>query len=171
MPEAPTSDPAMISTVLFITKPVAQAARPENEFNSAMTTGMSAPPMDSESTTPRTPATAARTQNSSMLPGSKKTITPRPRLATAENIFKAFMPGKRPCLISRIPPMIRPESITIAARTCPWVSTPSVRKPAVRPYHRPVATTTREKPYLMIRCQAWSFHLTARNSASLPKAT
>ena len=44
-PEAPTSEPAMIRMLLSIAKPVAAAANPEYEFSSAMTTGMSAPPM------------------------------------------------------------------------------------------------------------------------------
>ena len=43
-PDAPTREPAMISTLLPKTKPVAAAAKPEQEFNRAMTTGMSAPP-------------------------------------------------------------------------------------------------------------------------------
>ena len=43
-PEAPTSDPLMMRTLLLSTNPVAAAASPEQEFNSAITTGMSAPP-------------------------------------------------------------------------------------------------------------------------------
>ena len=57
-PDAPTSDPAMISTLLSITNPVAAAASPEYEFNRAITTGMSAPPIG---LTSRTPNTEART--------------------------------------------------------------------------------------------------------------
>ena len=51
-PEAPTSEPAMISTLLLSTKPVADAANPDREFKSAITTGMSAPPTDMVSSTP-----------------------------------------------------------------------------------------------------------------------
>ena len=44
-PEAPTRDPAIISILFPNTKPVADAASPEYEFSSAITTGMSAPPI------------------------------------------------------------------------------------------------------------------------------
>ena len=54
MPDDPTSAPAMISTLLWITNPVMAAAMPEYEFSSEMTTGMSAPPMGITSSTPRT---------------------------------------------------------------------------------------------------------------------
>ena len=44
-PEAPTSEPAIISTELPIINPVKAAAIPDNEFNSETTTGISAPPI------------------------------------------------------------------------------------------------------------------------------
>ncbi len=62
MPDAPTSEPAMISTLLFSTKPVAAPARPEYELSSAMTTGMSAPPIGIVSSTPSTDATPTSAQ-------------------------------------------------------------------------------------------------------------
>ena len=45
IPDAPTSEPATISTLLSTAKPAAQAARPEYEFSNEITTGMSAPPI------------------------------------------------------------------------------------------------------------------------------
>ena len=53
VPEAPTSIPATIRTVLSSTKPVAAAARPVNAFRSEITTGMSAPPIGSTKRTPK----------------------------------------------------------------------------------------------------------------------
>ena len=44
-PDAPTSAPPMIRAPLSITKPAMAAAMPVKEFSSAMTTGMSAPPI------------------------------------------------------------------------------------------------------------------------------
>ena len=51
-PDAPSSAPAMISTLLPSAKPVADAARPAYEFSSEITTGMSAPPIGSTISTP-----------------------------------------------------------------------------------------------------------------------
>ena len=51
-PLAPTKQPATTSTVLVITKPAAAAPSPENEFNKAITTGISPPPIG---ITPNTP--------------------------------------------------------------------------------------------------------------------
>tara|TARA_B100001540_G_C15664347_1_gene577086 strand:+ start:681 stop:935 length:255 start_codon:yes stop_codon:yes gene_type:complete len=44
-PEAPTNEPATISTLFPIIKPVNAAAIPEKEFNKETTTGISAPPI------------------------------------------------------------------------------------------------------------------------------
>ena len=65
VPEAPTSAPAMISTLLCSTKPVAAAARPVNEFSSEITTGMSAPPI---AITMSTPSSSASTIASASTP-------------------------------------------------------------------------------------------------------
>ena len=62
-PDAPTSAPPMISTLLLSTKPVAAAARPEAELSSAITTGMSAPPIGRVSRNPRRAAVATSAQN------------------------------------------------------------------------------------------------------------
>ena len=44
-PEAPTNAPAMINPLFIRTNPVAEAATPEYELSSEMTTGISAPPI------------------------------------------------------------------------------------------------------------------------------
>ena len=44
-PAAPTIEPAMINTLLPITKPVNAAAIPDSEFSRLTTTGISAPPI------------------------------------------------------------------------------------------------------------------------------
>src|SRR6266478_6780004 len=44
-PDDPSSAPAMMSSLLLRTNPMAAAERPAYEFNSEMTVGMSAPPM------------------------------------------------------------------------------------------------------------------------------
>ena len=53
-PLAPTREPATMSTLFCITKPAAQAARPERELSSDITTGISPPPMGMTATMPRT---------------------------------------------------------------------------------------------------------------------
>ncbi len=69
IPDAPTRVPAMIRTVLSIINPVADAARPEYEFKSAITTGISAPPIAITSSTPSTAATTTIPQNRYELAG------------------------------------------------------------------------------------------------------
>ncbi len=51
-PDAPSSAPAVMSSLFSMTKPIATADRPAYEFNSEMTVGMSAPPIGSTSRTP-----------------------------------------------------------------------------------------------------------------------
>ena len=53
VPDAPTSAPEMIRTLLSSTKPVSAAASPVNELSSEITTGISAPPIGSTKSTPR----------------------------------------------------------------------------------------------------------------------
>jgi len=52
IPEAPTKQPATISTLLRITNPAAEAAMPEKLLRNEMTPGMSPPPIG---ITPKTP--------------------------------------------------------------------------------------------------------------------
>ena len=56
VPEAPTSAPLTISTFESSSNPVGAAARPVNAFSSEITTGMSAPPIGSTNSTPKTSA-------------------------------------------------------------------------------------------------------------------
>jgi hypothetical protein len=111
-PDAPTRDPAIISTVLLMTKPVAAAAKPEYEFKRAITTGMSAPPIDSVRSTPKTPDSPTRSQYKAMLSGSRTTITPSTNAATAALHFRASMPGNRSFLTSNTPPIMIPVTAT-----------------------------------------------------------
>ena len=60
VPDAPTSAPETISRSLCSTKPEAAAAMPVNELSSEMTTGMSAPPIGSTKSTPRSSASDSR---------------------------------------------------------------------------------------------------------------
>src|SRR5476651_2410188 len=57
-PDAPSSAPQMMRMLLPRAKPVADAASPQYEFNSATTTGMSAPPMGITINTPSSAAMA-----------------------------------------------------------------------------------------------------------------
>ena len=80
-PLAPTSEPAMISSELSSTNPAATAAIPDSEFSSAITTGMSAPPMGDTTSTPSTAPTATSNQSHSVLPAS--TTIPIPKVPAA----------------------------------------------------------------------------------------
>ncbi len=62
IPEAPTSEPAIISMLLLSTNPVAAAASPEYELRREITTGMSAPPIGIVARTPSTEPKTARVQ-------------------------------------------------------------------------------------------------------------
>ena len=64
VPDAPTSMPPTISTLFSSSKPVAAAARPVNAFSSEITTGMSAPPIGSTNSTPKSADAAIKTQSS-----------------------------------------------------------------------------------------------------------
>ena len=52
-PAAPTIEPAMISTLFPMTKPVNAAAIPESELRRLTTTGISAPPIGITNSIPR----------------------------------------------------------------------------------------------------------------------
>src|ERR1700761_5265104 len=69
VPDAPTSAPLMISTLLPSTKPVDAAAKPVNELSSEITTGMSAPPIGSTNSTPSSSAQPSAIQNHSSTGG------------------------------------------------------------------------------------------------------
>ena len=62
-PDAPSSAPAVMSSLFSMTKPIATAARPAYEFSSEMTVGMSAPPIGSTSSTPNASASTISAGN------------------------------------------------------------------------------------------------------------
>ncbi len=84
----------MISSGLSITKPVAAAARPEYEFSRAITTGMSAPPIEKVSVTPSTPATATSAQKRPSFSGFMTTRTQSTSDARTERALSWFRPVK-----------------------------------------------------------------------------
>src|SRR5665213_2112262 len=94
VPEAPTSAPATIRTLLPSTKPVDAAARPVNELSSEMTTGMSAPPIGSTNRIPSTnEATSAIQKNASAF-GTLATTSPQQtRIASATSALTICWPG------------------------------------------------------------------------------
>ena len=91
-PEAPTSDPAIISTLLSSTKPVAAAARPEHELSKAITTGISAPPMGNTSNRPNSEATPTIAQKASGSPSTSQ--APKPALPRASTPVAKLLAGK-----------------------------------------------------------------------------
>src|SRR3990172_5898536 len=77
-PDAPTSEPEMMSTLLESTNPAVAPAMPEYEFNRAMTTGMSAPPIGMTESTPRISARMLSTMNRPDAGGATMTYTESP---------------------------------------------------------------------------------------------
>ena len=69
-PDAPTSKPVTIRIVFATARPAAQAATPEYEFSSAITTGMSAPPIEIVAHTPKLKARPIATYSHNSLEGS-----------------------------------------------------------------------------------------------------
>ena len=92
-PEAPTSDPAIISTLLSSTKPVAAAASPEHELSKAITTGISAPPIGNTSNKPNSEATPTIAQKASGSPNTNQ--APKPTLPRTSTPLKSCWPGNR----------------------------------------------------------------------------
>jgi len=93
-PDAPTREPAMIRTLLFRTKPVAAAARPEYELSSATTTGMSAPPIGMTNMRPKTSARTARAMNQpSGTPGMMAIHPPMARIDRKTSALTMLLPG------------------------------------------------------------------------------
>jgi hypothetical protein len=91
VPDAPTSAPLTIRTLLCSTKPVADAARPVNAFNSEITTGMSAPPMGS---TKRTPKSAAQPRT---IASSHSSCTPATVAAPTATAVRSTSPFTTCC--------------------------------------------------------------------------
>ena len=80
-PDDPSSAPATISSLLFSTNPMALADNPAYEFNSAITVGISAPPMGMISSTPNSSASAAKIGNSTLRSGETIKASPTPAAA------------------------------------------------------------------------------------------
>ena len=93
MPEAPTSAPLTIRTLLCRTKPVAAAASPVNAFRSEITTGMSAPPIGSTKSTPNTAAAATSPQSASSLSTPAAIATPSAIAEPTTSAFPTFCAG------------------------------------------------------------------------------
>ncbi len=68
-PDEPSSAPAMMSSLLLSTKPIAAADRPAYEFRIAITVGMSAPPIGMSSSTPKPSEAAMSTYSATSWPG------------------------------------------------------------------------------------------------------
>ena len=64
VPDAPTSAPLTMSTSLLSTNPVLAAASPVKELSSEMITGMSAPPIGTTKSTPRSSDSTMNTAKS-----------------------------------------------------------------------------------------------------------
>ena len=95
VPDAPTSAPLTIRTLLCSTKPVAAAARPVKAFSSEITTGMSAPPIGSTNRTPNSERGDDQQPTSSHCVSAPATIA-TPSATSADAITSAlttFWPG------------------------------------------------------------------------------
>ena len=91
-PDAPSSAPAMISTLFPIAKPVAAAASPAYELSSDTTTGMSAPPIGSTINTPSSSDSPIMAKNTTGFAGRSTSQTKR-TIATAKRVMlTAFCP-------------------------------------------------------------------------------
>jgi hypothetical protein len=93
VPDAPTSAPLTISTVLWSTKPVADAARPVHALSSEITTGMSAPPIGSTNRTPNASAPASSATRSASSCGPTTMATPRPTIPASSAALTIFWAG------------------------------------------------------------------------------
>jgi hypothetical protein len=117
MPAAPTSVPLTMRAVLSSTNPAAAAARPEYEFRSDTTTGMSAPPMGMTSRKPSRRAVAPRPRAARIIgrasvgkASAYATITPNATPApTSRRPVSTRRPGKEMGL-----PVIQPLSLPLA---------------------------------------------------------
>ena len=93
VPEAPTSAPLTISTLLWSTKPVADAARPVNALSSEITTGMSAPPIGRTKRTPKSSAVASSSANSHSDSAPARIATPSASVAASRSPFTTCWPA------------------------------------------------------------------------------
>ncbi len=91
-PEAPSSAPAVMSSLFSMTKPIATAARPAYEFSSEMTVGMSAPPIGSTSSTPKASASTMSAGNRYVRLGSIINMTAITTAAASSVKLMTFCP-------------------------------------------------------------------------------
>ncbi len=109
VPEEPTSVPATTIARLLMAKPSAATARPVKEFNSEITTGMSAPPMGMTIATPKNKARQNMTMNAVMaLPPEALNVSQphKPRITSRIRPFRMFWPGNV-CGFSNFPSSFR----------------------------------------------------------------
>ncbi len=92
VPEAPTSVPATMSSVLSSVKPDAATARPVNALSSEMSTGVSAPPMGRTKIAPRTRDSTSTTTSTGVLAVTTVTTT-RARMASPMAALMGCWPG------------------------------------------------------------------------------
>ena len=94
-PDAPTSDPLIISPLFIKTNPVAAAATPEYEFNNEITTGISAPPIGIVRVIPRIAANATTPRKYSIKFSTDNTIpAPAVKRESANNALRICWPLK-----------------------------------------------------------------------------
>ena len=93
VPDAPTSMPLTISTLFDSSKPVAAAASPVNAFSSEITTGMSAPPIGSTNSTPKTSAPPTSSQRSQPRSEPSRIAAPSAMHALISAALTSFWPG------------------------------------------------------------------------------
>ena len=89
-PDDPSSAPAVISSLLSSTNPIATAERPAYELRSEITVGMSAPPIGRISSTPNTSDSTTTTGNSCQASGFTTRYRPAPIAIASSTKLKMF---------------------------------------------------------------------------------
>ena len=102
-PDAPTSEPAMISMLFSSANPAAAAAIPEYEFSNAITTGMSAPPIGMTIMIPMTSAIIAIAIRGICELGSMVSHTAIAIVAIEMMVFRMCLPGINTGCVATMP--------------------------------------------------------------------
>ena len=102
-PDAPTSEPAMMSMLFSSANPAAAAAIPEYELSNAMTTGMSAPPIGMTIIIPMVSAIIAMAIRGICELGSMMSHTAIAIVAIEMMAFKICLPGISTGWVATIP--------------------------------------------------------------------
>ena len=109
IPLAPTRQPATMSTLLLMTKPAADAAKPESELSSEITTGMSPPPIGITAAKPS--SSESRTAASiAAKPSWKSPETVRTAAAASVRAARAALSAFCPAKVFALPDIL-PESL------------------------------------------------------------